>query len=711
MKTIFGDDWAQLVRGKAGVSGGTWRRGVQALAVAATFVLVASACGGDADESGSELELLQVQLTANGDDMGDKSDMADGDGKDDMGDKSDMADGKDDMGDKSDMADGDDMAGKDDMGDKSDMGDKTGEADVSVDAGLTGATISWTSAGEGTTDECPATGWIVKVLGDGSDAVAQSPYLTDNSWYVSGLSAGTEYRIEVWVFGECSPFPVGLMQSTFSTNPPPTKVDFDELNRTSKLAFAKPGQKFDFDTGNALWGVVVPNVGSWVWEEVTPRHSPGGDASLVHFYVTSLMTAGFDAMAPYHETAVGMYSRFERRPAVESRNNRLPNEAILHVVYRLMMEYAPHRAEQWRSMLSVHGFDPDDETGMDQDCFDNDVTTPAAIGNLAAKCFLEGRHNDGLNALGQETPGMPFADTTGYAPVNTAYELTDPSRWQPLVERLRVGNYRVQQYVTPQWANVQPYSGIDPRSIRVSSPTPSNHMNEEAYKAQADEVLEISRNLTDEQRMYAEFFDNKTRDAIFLPWIKNEHDVVKHVQLEFLVHMAAYDAGIVAWQEKTRYDAVRPVTAINYLYPDLDWNSYIPSSDHPEYPSATTIFCAAYAEAARLYAGADEIPEGAFVGMLPPGSSKIQPGMVPAKTVTLEFDSWTDYVNKCGESRLWAGVHFRAAVDASLEIGTGIGEKAYEYFKSLMDGEAPPRKAAAPLDPDPMLDEPHWTGR
>jgi hypothetical protein len=40
------------------------------------------------------------------------------------------------------------------------------------------------------------------------------------------------------------------------------------------------------------------------------------------------------------------------------------------------------------------------------------------------------------------------------------------------------------------------------------------------------------------------------------------------VQYDFLVNMAAFDGGIAVWQEKVRYDAVRPASAIRYLYGD-----------------------------------------------------------------------------------------------------------------------------------------------
>ncbi len=42
-----------------------------------------------------------------------------------------------------------------------------------------------------------------------------------------------------------------------------------------------------------------------------------GDVTLVNRVTSSLLTALVDATAPYHPTAVGIYTRFERQPESE----------------------------------------------------------------------------------------------------------------------------------------------------------------------------------------------------------------------------------------------------------------------------------------------------------------------------------------------------------------------------------------------------------
>ena len=72
------------------------------------------------------------------------------------------------------------------------------------------------------------------------------------------------------------------------------------------------------------------------------------------------------------------------------------------------------------------GLDPDDDS--------EDEDTPVGIGNLAGKALIAGRRNDGMNQEGfvdRVLRPKAFRDYTGYVPVNTAYELKDPTRWQP----------------------------------------------------------------------------------------------------------------------------------------------------------------------------------------------------------------------------------------------------------------------------------------
>lgn len=497
-----------------------------------------------------------------------------------------------------------------------------------------------------------------------------------------------------------------------------------------------PLPPFDMTNGNAIFGVIIPNLGTWIHQEVSPHFA---DPSLSFRYVTLILNAGYDATAPYHETAVGVYSRVDNRPASESADSYNINVASIYSGYRMGMAFDPDREPQWRAMLINNGLDPDDDSGLDLDCSQtHQLDSPIAIGNLASKCVLEARYADGFNHFGDETPGQPFRDTTGYEPVNSANELVDPSRWQPLIKQLREGTYVSQQFTTPQWAVTEPYSDINPRDFRAPPPFASDHAFIDDYKAQADEVLAAVAGLTDEQKMLVEYFDNKARETLFFPAVEALPNTMDFWQLDFMLHIAQFDAGIVGWQEKARYDAVRPVTAIHYLYgdevvqtfgiggdgprsiPGSEWQSYASTGDHPEYPSATACFCAAQAQAWRNYLGGDEIPDvtlpngqvvDGFIGVLPAGSSIHEPGVTPANDVIVTYDTWTEYEQDCAESRIWAGLHFRAAVEESLNTCSDIGNAAWDYFSTLLDGTAPLRQPAEKIDPDPWLNRPHYTGR
>ncbi len=99
-----------------------------------------------------------------------------------------------------------------------------------------------------------------------------------------------------------------------------------------------------------------------------------------------------------------------------------------------------------------------------------------------ARKTIEKFRRDGLNSLGDhggvKYNRKPYADTTGYTPINQVNKLVDPSRsvsmvsgidatisllmifcrWQPLLVEHYDGTYRIQSYLTPQMANVKPIS-------------------------------------------------------------------------------------------------------------------------------------------------------------------------------------------------------------------------------------------------------------
>ena len=68
------------------------------------------------------------------------------------------------------------------------------------------------------------------------------------------------------------------------------------------------------------------------------------------------------------------------------------------------------------------------------------------------------------------------------------------------------------------------------------------------------------------------------------------------------------------------------------------------------------------------------------------GSSKIEPAITPASDIVLEWDTWTDFEQDCGLSRLWGGVHFMPSIPAGQDVGHEIGDLAYEFVMDHIDG-------------------------
>jgi hypothetical protein len=471
---------------------------------------------------------------------------------------------------------------------------------------------------------------------------------------------------------------------------------------TNTLQAVPPVQAvaFDFDTGNSAIEVIIPTVIPFIFQSIAGP----GDATLILRFTSLFATSWFDATAPYHATAVGVFSDLGRRPASESMTNANINTAMFYSSYRVMNSVWPQHKAVWDGMLESVGLDPDD---------DHESTTDAiGLGNAAGNALMAFKEHDGFNQLGDEggdiSAQRPYSDYTGFAPVNTAYKLKDPRRWQPRLNTSPYGIARVQHYVTPQYALTAPHSYDDPQDFGVPEPLKSYKKGPHGkanYKAQADHVLEVSANLTDEQKMYAELFDDKIRSLGFstiFASLSQGLTLMEFIHHELTVQSAAWDVGIVVWQEKTQWDAVRPFSAIEHIYgddlvtawggpgqgtvqlPANLWKEYLNVADHPEYPSGSQAFCAAHAQASRLYLGSDNL---GWVIPTPAGSSLVEPGVTPATDINLVFDTWTDFSETCGNSRIWGGIHFEDAVLNSRPLGEEIGTIAYEWAQGHINGD------------------------
>jgi hypothetical protein len=265
-----------------------------------------------------------------------------------------------------------------------------------------------------------------------------------------------------------------------------------------------------------------------------------------------------------------------------------------------------------------------------------------------------------------------------------------------------------------QWCDVTPFAltkgdefrpAVGPGPFRYGSP---------GYQEQAEELIAISAGLTDQQKMISEYWsDGPDSEQLpghwmrFAEWVskRDDHTLDDDVKMFFALSNAMFDAGIAAWDAKREYDSVRPITAIPFLFrgktirawggpgkgtKELDGAQWIPYQEatyptppFPEYVSDRSAYSAAAAKIMELWTGSDHFGDSVT---LPAGSSKIEPGITPARAVTLQWGTFTDAANEAGISGLYGGIDFRTSDIAGRSLGRSVASKSWAKAEGYLGG-------------------------
>ena len=288
-------------------------------------------------------------------------------------------------------------------------------------------------------------------------------------------------------------------------------------------------------------------------------------------------TCMYDAWAPYDARAVAsVATTIPRRPGAESTDAN-KSKAVAYAAYRCLVNLYPAGAARLEATLRTFGLDPLDSS--------THPATPQGIGNAAAAAVIASRRNDGSNQYGDLAMGA-YADYTGYAPVNAPMPFclpaatdtcltnaTDPTHWQPLTSDTGT----VQRFVAPHWERVKPFalssaSQFDSRPEAVLGP---RFLQSSAlFQADMDEILNVASTLDGNKKLIVEYWADGP-DSELPPghWglfaqavsARDRNTIDKDVKMFFAMHNASFDAGIVAWHLKRKYDGVRPITAVRRL--------------------------------------------------------------------------------------------------------------------------------------------------
>jgi membrane-associated phospholipid phosphatase len=225
-------------------------------------------------------------------------------------------------------------------------------------------------------------------------------------------------------------------------------------------------------------------------------------------------------------------------------------------------------------------------------------------------------------------------------------------------------------YALPQWGFVVPFAMSSSSQFRPPGP-PS--LDSERYAADYEEVKELGAAVgstrTEEQTEIALFWaDGAGTETPPGHWnsiaqiiaAAHGNTLEENARLFALLNIAIADAAICAWDAKYTFHFWRPVTAIAFAEPELNWMSFIVTPPFPDYVSGHSTFSAAAATVLPLFYGTEDLPFTTGSDFLP--------------GVYRSFATCLDAAEEAAVSRLYGGIHFRSANEDGLQAGISIGE-------------------------------------
>jgi len=122
-----------------------------------------------------------------------------------------------------------------------------------------------------------------------------------------------------------------------------------------------------------------------------------------------------------------------------------------------------------------------------------------------------------------------------------------------------------------------------------------------------------------------------------------------------------------------------------------DWRPYqqetVVTPAFAEFTSGHSTFSAASAEVLKRFTGSD-----AYGGTYtqPAGTSRFEPGAVPARDVTLAWATFSDAVDEAGVSRRYGGIHFAQADLVGRSLGWLVGAQVWDKTRASITGASAP---------------------
>lgn len=293
-----------------------------------------------------------------------------------------------------------------------------------------------------------------------------------------------------------------------------------------------------------------------------------------------------------------------------------------------------------------------------------------AVGTAAAAAIVALRSNDDATTFVAYTPG------------------TRPGDWQPTPNPVPFDPPAGADHLPaalPGWGHVTPFVLRRSNQFEPNGPP---RLSGTRYARDYNEMKAIgeknSATRSEEQSRIARFWyegatagwNRIARNVASLSHL----DAWDEARLLALMNLAQADGAIASFETKYVFNFWRPVTAIRAgdidgnddTIADPGWESFLNTPAIPDYTSTHAVLGAAAAEVFRRFFHDDDVPFTTTSG-------------APFAGITRSFSSFSQAARENGDSRIYAGIHFRTAVDDGIKQGKRIGAFAFTHVLRPLD--------------------------
>ena len=265
------------------------------------------------------------------------------------------------------------------------------------------------------------------------------------------------------------------------------------------------------------------------------------------------------------------------------------------------------------------------------------------------------------------------------------------SRWQPTPPAYMDG-------LEPHWSKIRPFVMDSADQFKPIPPPPFSMEKDSDFYREVKEVYDIGKEIavkgdSSEEMAIARFWDcnpyvSVTRGHLMFAtkkitpgahWIgiakiaceKSKADFDETVFAYTKTSMAIADGFISCWDEKYRSNLIRPETVINQ-YMDENWQPVLQTPPFPEYTSGHSVVSGAAATVLTSIFGDnfsfDDDTETPFG--------------LPVRS----FSSFNQAADEAAISRMYGGIHYRAAVEVGVKQGRELGKFIVDKLQMKGDG-------------------------